>query len=65
MTQSSFECFALEVDCGLLGKGGSQFECVSLHGNKQHRLLANSCPPPYKRGRYFLPQQSFLQKPHF
>lgn len=30
-----FECFAPEADCGLLRKGGSQFECGCSHGNEQ------------------------------
>lgn len=54
MTQSSLECFVSEVDCGLFGKGASQFECISLRVNEQHHLLATGCPSPYKRGRYFL-----------
>lgn len=57
MTRSSlkcFECLAAGADCGLLGKGGSQFECGCPHGNEQHHLLPTSCPSPYKRGRYFL-----------
>lgn len=71
MIQSSSECFERidpEADCGLLGKGGSQFECGSPHGKEQHHLLATSCLSPYKRGRdlifFLFAQQSSLQKPH-